>query len=248
VERGCDIQWPGIAVEGVAIVVSILLAFAIDAAWEQRQEHHEERRILNSLYAELLSNQVSLVEKTKWQGDVQSATRDLLVEAARPQRTLTDDAIDDLLAMASWYNNSSTFEMSAVDAVVHGGGLSLIENETLRKWITGWSREVVRVTQAERQDYDVFKDVWMQFLRTHSYLPQIHNSVDVQPGTGQEDYIPDIPLGPHSMSHAELLAHREFQNVLLQRLWVHGDIIYEYGELEPKLSSLIGLLSAELER
>ena len=36
--------WPRLLVEGVAIVASILLAFGIDAWWQDRQTHYEEQR------------------------------------------------------------------------------------------------------------------------------------------------------------------------------------------------------------
>ena len=47
-----QIPWLRIGAEGTAIVVSILLAFAIDAAWERRGEVDEERQILIGLEVE----------------------------------------------------------------------------------------------------------------------------------------------------------------------------------------------------
>ena len=44
-----DIPWGRLIAEGGAIVVSILLAFAIDAWWEERQERVEEQQILQDL-------------------------------------------------------------------------------------------------------------------------------------------------------------------------------------------------------
>ncbi len=44
-----DIDWPRLLAEGAAIVVSILLAFGIDAWWDDRQERIEERKILLGL-------------------------------------------------------------------------------------------------------------------------------------------------------------------------------------------------------
>ena len=38
-----EIPWTTLFIEGVAIVVSILLAFAIDAWWDQRKGRAEER-------------------------------------------------------------------------------------------------------------------------------------------------------------------------------------------------------------
>ena len=48
---GQSIPWPPIPTEGAAIVVSILLAFAIDAARQHRGEVAEEREILVGLEA-----------------------------------------------------------------------------------------------------------------------------------------------------------------------------------------------------
>ncbi len=49
-----QIPWIRISAEGAAIVVSILLAFAIDAAWQHRGEVAEEREILVGLEAEFV--------------------------------------------------------------------------------------------------------------------------------------------------------------------------------------------------
>ncbi len=51
-----DIPWKRISAEGVAIVVSILLAFSIEAWWAERQERAEERGLLESLYVEFEVN------------------------------------------------------------------------------------------------------------------------------------------------------------------------------------------------
>ena len=49
-----EIPWTTLFIEGVAIVVSILLAFAIDAWWDQRKERAEERDILAGLEIEFV--------------------------------------------------------------------------------------------------------------------------------------------------------------------------------------------------
>jgi len=45
-----------IALEGIAVVVSILLAFAIDASWDARQLREAERAAIDALRDELLQN------------------------------------------------------------------------------------------------------------------------------------------------------------------------------------------------
>lgn len=46
------ISWPRVAVEGVVIVGSILLAFAIDAWWDQLGQREDERVALTGLEAD----------------------------------------------------------------------------------------------------------------------------------------------------------------------------------------------------
>jgi len=62
------IAWPRLLVEGLVIVVSILLAFAIDAWWEDRQEAEVARLQIERVVAELESNAVLIaaLRKTSW--------------------------------------------------------------------------------------------------------------------------------------------------------------------------------------
>lgn len=51
-----EIPWKRISAEGFAIVVSILLAFGIDAWWDERRERAEEQVLLTRLAAEFSIN------------------------------------------------------------------------------------------------------------------------------------------------------------------------------------------------
>ena len=50
------LPWKRLAAEAIAIVASILLAFAIDAAWDERNERMEEKEVLRSLQLEFEAN------------------------------------------------------------------------------------------------------------------------------------------------------------------------------------------------
>ena len=58
-----NIPWNRILVEGVAIIASILIAFAIDAWWDDRQESASEVRALNRVSAELETNSERIRDK-----------------------------------------------------------------------------------------------------------------------------------------------------------------------------------------
>ena len=53
-------RWTGLAAQGFVIVASILLAFSIDAGWDNLQERDEERRIIESLRSEFEAKQAPL--------------------------------------------------------------------------------------------------------------------------------------------------------------------------------------------
>ena len=55
-----DVRWGKIAVESVAVVASILLAFGIDATWDTWRERTTEREIIAALHEEMLSNRTQL--------------------------------------------------------------------------------------------------------------------------------------------------------------------------------------------
>ena len=49
-----NIPWKSIVVEAAAVVGSILLAFAIDAYWEERAERQDELEVLGALLVNLI--------------------------------------------------------------------------------------------------------------------------------------------------------------------------------------------------
>lgn len=59
-----NLSWKRLFVEGSAVVLSILLAFAIDAAWDERQEDESDLAQLRGLYQELQSHKILLAEAT----------------------------------------------------------------------------------------------------------------------------------------------------------------------------------------
>lgn len=63
--RNREIAWDRIAAEGVAIVISILLAFSIQAWWEDRNERIDELEVLTALQVELKQN-VGLMADELW--------------------------------------------------------------------------------------------------------------------------------------------------------------------------------------
>lgn len=73
-----DRQASRLALEAIAITLSILAAFAIDAWWEGRGQRQEELQIVGTLLDEMTTNRERLAEKREWQAGLEEATNTLL--------------------------------------------------------------------------------------------------------------------------------------------------------------------------
>jgi len=123
--------------EGVVIVVSILLAFGIEAWWDERGDRAEERNILEALQEEFTANRAALQEAVRIQEDARRRfgyLRGLTVEEVR---SLPRDSVGVLVASLA---SPRTFDAvrGTVDALVGAGDLGLLRSQQLQRALTSF--------------------------------------------------------------------------------------------------------------
>ena len=91
------IPWQRIAVEGIAIVASILFAFAIDAWWNDRQQDESEEIVLQTLLDDLRVKQVLLADMNRFSEAIIESAEILLRAASSTEQTLSEDTIEQLI-------------------------------------------------------------------------------------------------------------------------------------------------------
>ena len=81
------LSWARLLAEAVAIVVSILIAFGLDAWWDESREAAEERRHLVAIAADFEANQALVVRYENMYGEVDRGTRELIemLEGRNPE-------------------------------------------------------------------------------------------------------------------------------------------------------------------
>ncbi len=132
-----EIPWKRISVEAAAVVVSILLAFSIDAWWEDLQDRKEESQLLTDLINEFEANRDRLMAVTESHRIRSKRLRTLIEEAATELGTLTADDLDGL-ADQVLTNPIFTAEKGVMERALSGNGLSLIEDTNLRASLAGF--------------------------------------------------------------------------------------------------------------
>lgn len=140
-------QFGSIALEAVAIVMSILLAFAIDASWEQRAQRVEARELLTGLQSEFDVHRSELVRfRDRWVG-VRAATERLL--GLTGSQIAAEPVVMDTLLLAVL--NPATFDprTGTLEAAKGSGQLGLIGSRELRERLSAWDGVVEEVRDNE---------------------------------------------------------------------------------------------------
>ena len=127
------IAWNRIAAEGVAIVISILLAFAIDAWWDGRKDRLEEQEILVGLEVEFVDLRSRLDE---WAGFNRSGVQFI-------DRYLSDAVADmslrDIETVFTYVSLANVLDQGgALDALLASGRLEKVGDRNIRVRLLKW--------------------------------------------------------------------------------------------------------------
>ena len=159
-----NIQWKRIFAEGAAIVVSILLAFSIEAWWAERQERAEERGILESLYVEFEVNR-----------DEAAFVISVHERAIQAVATLMELSQDEILAlpveavgeMVDSLANPYTFDAvrGSIDALNSSGKLGILRDRELRETLTTFVNDLDDTVEDAYYMAQTSLTVWYEIAR-----------------------------------------------------------------------------------
>jgi hypothetical protein len=230
-----SIPWPRIFAEGAIIVVSILLAFWVDAWWEDRKDRAEEERIVGLIHAEAVANRQLFAEHRQLhQGIVDAGLR--LLERTGPNAEVEDHEIDELIGDLATFIDWWTVEPSvgAVASILQSGQISLIESGELRVELAAWESlvEDVRGNEAVvlRFSDGVLGDYWYENAPYRSVFPS-----EI---IGESRFAIDIEA---------ILRDRRFESLVHNKMLTEMGILEDYRELEASTARLVSLSSGDPE-
>jgi len=207
----------GFAVEGLVIVASILLAFAIDALWDRHLERTRTHEYLTALEDEFRAARNEMIDQIGDHRAQLAAVDELLAGFAdgRPE--------DYLLPRMPWLNALYVYGPAhpVFQDLANAGAIDILESSELRYALLNYGQSTAFLTAlAERE-----AELWHRFM--HPYLIE---RTDILRQTRQGDrggLTPRFPSGIDS-----LYQDRTFQNLLLRRkrsissqLRVNGDVL-----------------------
>lgn len=121
-----------LAIEGVVIVLSILLAFGIDALWAQNQQRLEEDEILASLEADFVANLKSVTVVIEAHLLFRDRVASLIRLSPEEIRALSQTEVSEIMLSTA---NPWTFDAvrGTTDTLVSGGKLGVLRDRKLRE-------------------------------------------------------------------------------------------------------------------
>ena len=221
------IQWLRLSVEAVAIVASILLAFAIDAWWDYRKDLITEVEILHNLKDEFTANHETLLQDVEYVSTYAQATQRLLdaYEGTTASRQSVDSLGVDLWHSMSW--RTSNLSTATLDSVISAGHLAVVTDQPLRTALAGWPARLDDMAEEEMFE-------WSEV--TERYRPFVGRIVSIPSLEGVERKPPD----PDSLRR--LLESVEFRSLLSMRLDVSLVSLKDNKETLTELNRILDLL------
>ena len=242
--RNNEISWPKIVAEGVAIVASILLAFAIDRWWDARQARQEEIAALTPLLSELQRLQRTLSDNDDYHTAIQLSARRLIAVGNGHEQALGDAEIDRLLCDQLWYSSPENLATPELDFLADSGDLDLVRDARLRREIGALPYSLAMARRPMDREYDFFMNRLLPHMARNSAMPQIWNVNCPRPGNPASEFPYGAKLAQGApVSHRALVEDREFQGLMTVRI----DILAE-AQSSPRLKEAVADCIRQVEQ
>ena len=244
--KASQIPWAKVAIEAAAIVGSILLAFAIDAWWEDSQSEQQEAQILEALLEDLVTKRDRLESQRTRISKIRASANSLLQASAEGNDSLDSRSIDNLIGDICVINQPASWSFPLLRSIVEGGQLVVISNIELRTMLVDWHESFALVQAAVARDLAFYDVHLIPFLNANVSMPQILNASRQKPGSSYK-FDQEFSLKVRT-DHTDLLTSKEFQGLVSRRSILLNDILLRISpDFGADLDTFIEVIRAELQ-
>lgn len=229
-----SIAWRRILIESVAIVMSILLAFAIDAWWDEHQDRDREAALLEGLARDFEDSRPELEARVRLARRL-ARNNEMFVELLSAVPSPDPLVVPDSLVLAVIGGPTYEAAADALETAVASGEIELIRSRELRAELASWRRQIVDTREDE---------VEVRRITNEEVVPALATSV---------------PLGPYfarllawstdgasgGTGHVALHPSTRLAGVLALRRFYAGFASDDLGALLETLDRILVLLEAE---
>ncbi len=216
-----SVPWLRVFAEGAVIVLSILLAFGIDAWWEGRQERAEEREALEALADDFDAAARELESERLLVDSLLTASHAILRWTGPDADSRHVDSLALVLPELSRMPNYQP-PTGTLDALVGSGDLRLIRSDTLRAALASFQNRLAAHKRSEGFGADMLFGEYLPYL--NEVLPMKRFGLG---GDGVSRFEVDVGALLRSMEFENQIQHRvtnlQFLAASVQRFGVFLD-------------------------
>jgi hypothetical protein len=232
------VQWKRLAAEATAIIISILLAFAIDAWWEDRGERAAEQLLLKRLRADFIDIQAAIrfVEEEHLEA---SAACVALMNFPAGQPLPASPEVDRMVAIVFLTSRTLNPGSGAVAVFLGSEGAQLVHNQPLADLLLAWSGLLEEVQE---------EDVSLQKGVAERWIPFLELRVSLGPYmTSYGDLMSDLPDHvAYPASRQPLIVDQAFINNVLDRYKLQQIVLRDLKPLQAAADRILALLGNEI--
>ena len=231
------IQWKRLAVEGAAIIASILLAFGIDAAWNDRLEQRQERIFLSSLLADFIDTRDRIQANLSDHGSFRQSAIQLIGVADAHAVGIDPTTIEVLLLDVFYSAKSLNVSNGSLDSLLASGGLATIRDDQLRAMLASWPSRVIDAAEEEE---------WILVDMQERAIPYLHSAISTRNIWAREPAYAEVISVTSPGDYGVLWNDPVFINLVLYRNGTETSAIAENTELANEAEKIIGFIESEL--
>lgn len=226
-------RWVRIFAEGAVILVSILLAFGIDAWWDAAQDREEERQALEAL-ADDFESAAQAVDDYRLVMDSIALAANIILRWTGPDADSRH--ADSLVLLTPSIARVPDLQppMGTLQALLGSGDLRLIRNDTLRAALASFPSQVARIKTTESYGADLlFGEIY----------PYLNRSIPLRNfargGDGQTRFDSDVEV---------VLQSLEFENLVQTKLTHLAYLGAGVRDVQQHIASVREMIDLELLR
>ena len=239
-DKDIALPWRRTMVESVAIILSILLAFAIDAGWDELKQVKQEKAFLVSLLSDFEEARDRIDESISKHERFIALANQLLGFYDGDTPDIESEVLETTLGAVFFDWETLYLPSGSRDALFASDDIEIIGNEELRAMLAAWPS---RVADAAEDDLLIANDVM------NNMAPYLHRKIltrnvarHTSPDTAER--IPRL----EPVSYDVLWTDPMFDNLVTFRILNETYAVRENSRLGQAVDEIIRVIEKELDR
>ena len=234
--RLLKLDWSYAIGELIIVTAGVLLAFAINAWWEDLGNNRSEQDILEGLHEEFNSTLDNVRNAKAGELNRSQAAQQVLALIGPESSELNDEVVKNKIVAILGSNEDFKPTESTLESLVNSQGLAIISNYDLRVRLSGWPKVKSSVEFYDQRIADLYQQ---------RILPFIGRKVPIRTLDAIND--PNLEPSKFPFNHENLLTDLEFESMVNDLYYYSYKEVEELTKAENEIIGILDILQTEQE-